>query len=160
MHETCVGLHRFRPPTSAISAGVRELGRTNGRKVGTRYQRHGRRHKSPSVFWVISDDRAPARPSFTLDDADDVARFIDVLERWLARQATWFFTLAPASRGIAFEKIASPFPALCLESFINGAWFDRFTRAIEKRILWVSADKDRSLKKEGGWTHNTHLSIK
>lgn len=31
MHETCVGLHHFRPPTSAVSADVRELGRTNGR---------------------------------------------------------------------------------------------------------------------------------
>jgi|ERR1035438_5963529 hypothetical protein len=35
-------------------------------------------------FGLVSDDGAPARPLFTLHDADDVARVIDVLERWLA----------------------------------------------------------------------------
>jgi hypothetical protein len=47
----------------------------NGRRAAIR---------APSVFWVMSDDGAPARPSFTLHDADDVARSIDVLEGRLA----------------------------------------------------------------------------
>jgi hypothetical protein len=88
VHETCVGLHRFCPPTSAVSADVRELGRKNGRTVGR-------------------------------------------VDPWAGRAA-----------------IKPP----CMVRSL-------YTRNREAYTLGVCR-KRPVMEKEGGWTHNTHLSIK